>query len=91
MKEDSLKWLDEFKIALIEENDTKISSLLSSMPSFNTIENAQVAMALINEARKTYISKKERLAKQMRQLEKSRKFLLSSENRPKHPKLDIHS
>jgi len=86
-----MKWLDEFKIALIEENDTKISSLLSSMPSFNTIEENQEAMALIDQARKTYISKKERLAKQMQQLEKSRKFLLLSENKTKHPKLDIHS
>jgi len=86
-----VKWLNEFKIALIEENDTKISSLLSSMPSFNTIEEAQEAMALIDQARKTYISKKKRLAKQMQQLEKSRKFLLSSENKTKHPKLDIHS
>ena len=86
-----MKWLNEFKIALIEENDTKISSLLSSMPSFNTIEEAQEAMALIDQARKTYISKKKRLAKQMQQLEKSRKFLLSSENKTKHPKLDIHS
>ncbi|WOE68925.1 hypothetical protein RZR97_07320 [Hydrogenimonas thermophila] len=86
-----MKWLDEFKIALIEENDTKISSLLSSMPSFNTIEENQEAMALIDQARKTYILKKNRLAKQMQQLEKSRKFLLSSENKTKHPKLDIHS
>lgn len=86
-----MKWLDEFKIALIEENDTKISSLLSSMPSFNTIEENQEAMALIDQARKTYIFKKNRLAKQMQQLEKSRKFLLSSENKTKHPKLDIHS
>jgi len=91
MKEDSLKWLDEFKIALIEENDTKLSSLLSSIPSFNTIEELKVAMALIDQARKIYISKKESLAKQMQKLEASRKFLLSSENRPKHPKLDIHS
>jgi len=86
-----MKWLDEFKIALIEENDAKISSLLSSMPSFDTIEENQEAMALIDQARKTYISKKERLAKQMQQLEKSRKFLLLSENKTKHPKLDIHS
>jgi len=86
-----MKWLNEFKIALIEENDAKISSLLSSMPSFDTIEENQEAMALIDQARKTYISKKERLAKQMQQLEKSRKFLLLSENKTKHPKLDIHS
>jgi len=86
-----MKWLDEFKIALIEENDTKISSLLSSMPSFESVEEIQEAMALIDQARKTYISKKESLAKQMQKLETSRKFLLSSENRPKYPKLDIHS
>jgi len=86
-----MSWLDDFKIALIEENDHKISSLLSSMPSFNTIEEIQEAMVLIDQARKTYILKKEKLAKQMQRLEKSRKFLLSSENKTKHPKLDIHS
>jgi len=86
-----MKWLNEFKIALIEENDTKISSLLSSMPSFNTIEEAQEAMALIDQARKTYISKKERLAEQMRQIETSKKFLLSSKDQNKLNKLDIHS
>jgi hypothetical protein len=90
-KRSAMKWLDEFKIALIEENDTKISSLLSSMPSFESVEEIQEAMALIDQARKTYISKKESLAKQMQKLETSRKFLLSSENRPKYPKLDIHS
>jgi len=86
-----MSWLDDFKIALIEENDHKISSLLSSMPSFHTIEESQEAMALIDQARKAYILKKEKLAKQMQKLEKSRKFLLSSENKTKYPKLDIHS
>jgi len=86
-----MKWLDDFKIALIEENDHKISSLISSMPSFNTIEESKEAMALIDQARKIYLLKKEKLAKQMQRLEKSRKFLLLSENKTKHPKLDIHS
>ena len=86
-----MSWLDDFKIALIEEDDSKISSLLSSMPSFDTIEENQEAMTLIDQARKTYVFKKERLAKQIQQIEKSRKFLLSSENKTKHPKLDIHS
>jgi len=86
-----MSWLDDFKIALIEEDDLKISSLISSMPSFNTIEENKEAMALIDQARKTCILKKEKLRKQMQRLEKSRKFFLSSENKTKYPKLDIHS
>ena len=86
-----MKWLDDFKIALIEEHDGKICSLISSMPSFSTIEECKEAMALIDQARKIYTLKREKLAKQMRQLKKSKKFLLSSENRTKYQKLDVRS
>jgi len=86
-----MKWLDDFKIALIEEHDDKIYSLISSMPSFDTIEECKEAMALIDQAQKVYTLKKEEIAKQMQQLKKSRKFFFSSENRAKYPKLDIHS
>jgi len=86
-----MEWLENFKIALIEENIDELSSLLSSMPKFETVEECRKAMALISQARETMIKKREIVAKQMQQLEKSRKFLLSSKNRTDHKRLDIHS
>ena len=86
-----MEWLDNFKIAVIEEDSNKISSLLSSMPNFNSIEDCRKAMALIEEARSCFVKKKDKLAEQMRQIETSKKFLLSSKDQNKLNKLDIHS
>jgi len=86
-----MEWIENFKIALIEENIDELSSLLSSMPKFETVEECHKAMALISQARNIIIEKREILSKQMQQLEKSRKFLLSSKNLTDHKRLDIHS
>jgi len=86
-----MEWLDNFKIAVIEEDANKISSLISSMPNFNTVEECREAMALIEQAYSCFVKKKDKLAQQMRQIETSKKFLLSSKDENKNYKLDIHS
>ena len=86
-----MEWLESFKIALIEENIDQLSSLISSMPKFETVEECHKAMVLISQAKDIMIKKRDMVANQMRQLEKSKKFLLSSKSLTDHMQLDIHS
>jgi len=86
-----MEWLESFKIALIEENIDQLSSLISSMPKFETVEECHKAMVLISQAKDIMIKKRDMVANQMRQLEKSKRFLLSSKSLTDHMQLDIHS
>ncbi|WP_300367364.1 hypothetical protein [Hydrogenimonas sp.] len=86
-----MSWLDDFKIALIEEDEERLSSLITSMPNFETIDEMKSAMHLIDQAKTLFEKKKESLAKQMKEIEASKKFLTSSENSANNGKFDITS
>ena len=75
-----MSWLDDFKVALIEEDERTLASLTAKLPSFDDIEEMEAAMRLIAQARTMLESKKERLAKEMREIEAARKFLTSSDS-----------
>ena len=45
-----MKWLNDFKVAVIEENAEKIEELIDKIPSFNDESSAKEALALIHEA-----------------------------------------
>jgi len=72
-----VKWLEEFKIAIIEENEKQIKELIDKMPSFEKLEHMQEAFSLISEATKVINSKKEKIQKDMNRLKKAKSFLNS--------------
>ncbi len=70
-----LKWLDDFKIAIIEKNFDKIGTLLEEMPEIKSINDLKTSVALINEAKKLLAKEQQTLRENMEKVQKSKKFL----------------
>ncbi len=70
-----LKWLDDFKAAIIEKDFERIEQLLSQMPDFKSINELKTGVALINEAKKLLIAEQKVLRENMEKIKKSREFL----------------
>lgn len=85
-----LMWLQEFKIALIEEDTQKLAELSDADLQFETVEEVQEAMLLIQQADKLFNRLKNETALAMKQLKKNIDFLKSTEA-PITSTLDITS
>jgi hypothetical protein len=87
-----MSWIEQFKIALIEEDEGKMSALIDELPSsFESKEEVISALALIAQAKHLFEKKRAQLKRQMNELERTREFLTSSEKPQTSPKrLDIH-
>ena len=73
-----MQWIKDFKLAILNEQDEKIATLLEKCPdSFTCKEDMEEAAALIQEAKKLLDSKKEKLGQEMAKLKKARKFINS--------------
>ena len=83
-----MEWIKELKIAIIEENEDKIYNLISHLPQFNSIEEAKVAMGLMQEAYKFVLKKMEETQKIMKNLKTSKSFLESERIKNIHRLLD---
>ncbi len=68
------KWLENFKIAIIEQNFTKLEELLEDMPDIKSINDLKTAVALINEAKKLIAFEQKILKENMAKVNKSKKF-----------------
>ncbi len=71
------KWLDNFKIAIIEKDFESLESLLDSMPEIKKIEELKSTVALINEAKRLIAQEQKSLQSNMTKIKKSRHFLSS--------------
>ncbi len=69
------QWINEFKIAVIEEDIDKIRELILTMPSFEKVEEMKEAFSLIGEAKKLVQKHKNQVAIEMDKIRKSKKFL----------------
>ena len=83
-------WIQEFKIALVEENIQKLAELADADLQFDTIEEIQEAMYLIKQADVLFHRLKNETAVAMKQLKKNINFLRATEA-PVANKLDIIS
>ncbi len=70
-----LKWLDDFKIAIIEKDFMKIQTLLDEMPEIKSIDDLRTSVALINEAKKLLAQEQSELREKMAKIEKSKKYM----------------
>jgi len=71
----STKWLEKFKIAIIEKDFEKLEQLLEQMPEIKDINQLRSAVSLINESKKL-IAKEQRVLKQnMAKIQKSKNFV----------------
>ncbi len=85
-----MNWIDRFKIALIEEDESAMADLLASMPDFESVEEMRSAQQLIAQAIELFKGKKAEVARMMKEIETSRKFL-TSETSELPNRLDITS
>ena len=74
------KWLEAFKIAIIEKNFEKIETLLEEMPEIKSIGDLKTSVALINEAKKLLAQEQTQLKEKMGKIQKSKQFLASEES-----------
>ncbi|BDY12002.1 hypothetical protein [Hydrogenimonas cancrithermarum] len=86
-----IRWHEAFKIALIEENERELVSLLEKMPKFEHLDEMESALALIAEAKQLFEIKKKQLLDEMKKVRTAKKFLTNSEETFSEKKLDVHS
>ena len=72
-----MAWLNSIKIAIIEEDIEKIETLTKELPSFDSKQKAQEALALIGEAIKVVDSEKQKTLKTMKKIRQTKAFLES--------------
>lgn len=69
------KWLEDFKIAIIEKDFARIEALLAQMPEIKSINDLKTSVALINEAKKLLAQEQTQLREKMQKIQKSKQFL----------------
>ncbi|WP_428738503.1 hypothetical protein [Sulfurimonas sp.] len=83
-------WLKQFKIAIIEKNVEKLEKLMGEVPSLQSKEELEEAIALLKEATDLVQGLKDSTAESMAQIKKNINFLKSTQEGRAH-KLDIKS
>ena len=70
-------WLNKLKIAIIEEDVIQIGSLTKELPSYDSKQKAEEALALIGEAIKLVDSKKQQTLSSINKIKQTKAFLES--------------
>jgi hypothetical protein len=70
-----LKWLNDFKIALIERDFIKIGEMVNTIPKFESLEDNQKALALVKEANYQAGVERKLILEEMQKVKKTKKFL----------------
>jgi hypothetical protein len=83
-------WLKQFKIAIIEKDVQKLEKLMDEVPTLESQEELQEAIALLKEATDLVQGLKDSTAESMAQIKKNINFLKSTQEGRVH-KLDIKS
>ncbi len=69
-----MKWLDDFKRALIEEDFDMIERLINQTPQFEEISQQELALSLIQEAKNIVKKQKDKTFQEMQKIQKIKKF-----------------
>ncbi len=83
-------WLNKFKLAIATKDGDKISDLLSQIPSFTNLDEANQALFLVKEATVVIENLQNETASQLRLLKKHIEFL-DSTHESQTTSLDIKS
>ena len=70
-----MKWLDDFKRALIEKDFDAIERLIENIPQFREVEEQKLVLSLINEAKREVQKEKDQALKEMQKIQKSKKYI----------------
>jgi len=72
-----MSWINDLKIAVIEEDIDNITSITDSLPKFKDMNDAKEALTLIQEAIKIVKNKKEETLDIMNKIKQTKAFLTS--------------
>ena len=72
-----MQWVKELKIAIAEENPSKIEQLINALPQFDSLEQMKEAAFLMQEAHAFMTSEKEKTAGILLKIKKQKEFLNS--------------
>lgn len=70
-----MKWLNDLKIAVIEENIENINKAIQELPNFQDLDKAKEALSLLEEAMKLVNKEREKVLKTMNKIKKTKEFL----------------
>ena len=70
-----MSWLNDLKIAVIEENIQDISVLIKTLPDFKDLDKAKEALSLVGEAIKITDAKKAEVLSTINKIKKTKEFL----------------
>jgi hypothetical protein len=72
-----MSWINDLKIAVIEENIQKISVLIKTLPNFTDLDKAKEALSLVGEAIKITDAKKTEVLNTINKIKKTKEYLSS--------------
>ncbi len=81
-------WLDDFKVAFIQNDINKLEYLANNMPKFETLDQMKEALQLIDNARTKANKLKEKTLSDMNKIKQTISFVKSTLAQNEH-KLDI--
>jgi len=70
-----MPWLEAFKIALIQEDGKKLSSLIDTLPQFESPQAMQEASYLIEQAIEFFKEQEKSASLEMQKIRKAKKYL----------------
>jgi len=83
-------WLNQLKIAIIEENIERLDELMDTLPKLEEKDEINQALHLIKEATSLVQNQKEKTAVSLNQMKKNIDFLNATQA-PRQNNLDIQS
>ena len=72
-----MSWINDLKVAVIEEDIENITAITDSLPEFKDVNDAEEALNLIQEAIKIVKNKKEETLDIMNKIRQTKVFLTS--------------
>lgn len=68
-------WLNEFKVALVSNDLAKLQLLIDTMPQFQTVQEMQEALFLIDDAKTKVTTLKNKARLDMKKIKQNIQFL----------------
>lgn len=81
-------WMNEFKVALVEQNIKALEILINTMPQFETLEEMEETFYLMKQAKELLEDLKNETAKSMKKIKENIRYIESTRMKSAS-KLDI--
>ena len=72
-----LNWIDELKLAIINENIDKIEILSKTIPQFNTLKESEEALSLIEQASLLVKKEQDKISTDLQKLKNTKAYLIT--------------